>query len=158
MDKRRLICILSVLCVLSVAAMFFALRSGAEKADFTPPPFDPAAQTGTPVVPEGLGYQTLDAGVFRMALCGEIGTDGTDAQVYLTNPVGNEVWLKVRILDRNGEILGESGLVWPGEYVENVALDQLPLPGTPIVLKIMAYEPETYYSRGAVTVNTHVGE
>ena len=158
MDKRRLIYILSVLCVLSVAAMIFALVLGAEEMTFTPPPFDPAAQSGVPEVPDGLGYQTLDAGVFRVALCGEIGTDGTDAVVYLTNPADNDVWLKVRILDGNGEILGQSGLVRPGEYVKNIGLDLLPVPGTPIVLKVMAYEPETYHSRGAVSVNTHMGE
>ena len=155
MEKRKLICLLSVLCILSVAAMVFALGSGTQ---FTPPPFDPAAQTGTPVVPEGLGYQILDAGEFRVALCGEIRAEMTDAQVYLTNPPDNDVWLKVRILDGNGEILGQSGLVRPGEYVQNITLDPLPAPGTPIVLKIMAYEPETYHSRGAVAVNTRMGE
>ena len=158
MDKGRLICILSVLCVLSLGAMTLALLPGTETAAFTPPPFDPAAEAGTPAVPDGLGYRTLDAGAFRVALCGEIVTEGSDATVYLTNPPDGDAWLKVRILNEKGEILGESGLIRPGEYVRNIRLNQLAAPGTPIVLKVMAYEPETYHSRGAVTVHTHVGE
>ena len=158
MDRRRLICVLAVLCVISLTAMTVALCPGAEKTVFTPPPFDSAAETGTPAVPEGLGYRTLDADAFRVAVCGEILAEGTNAVVYLTNPIDNDAWLKVRILSEKGEILGESGLIRPGKYVRSVSLNQTPAPGTPIVLKIMAYEPETYHSRGAVTVHTHVGE
>ena len=66
------------------------------------------------------------------------------------------MWLKVRILDVGGNILGETGLVRPGEYVQTVALTTIPKPGTPITLKIMAYEPDTYYSMGAGTLNTTV--
>lgn len=158
MDKRRLICILSVLCVISLGAMIVTLLPGTEKAVFTPPPFDPTAQAGEPGVPDGLGYQTLETGPFRVAICGEIVAEGGKGQVYLTNPADNEVWLKVRILNEKGEILGESGLVRPGEYIKNISLSQIPAAGTPIVLKIMAYEPETYHSRGAVTLNTRMGE
>ena len=158
MDKRRLICILSILCVISLGAMIVALLPSTEKAAFTPPPFDPAAQAGEPVVPDGLGYQTLETGPFRVAICGAVVAEGAKAQVYLTNPVGNDAWLKVRILNEKGEILGESGLIRPGEYVRNIRIDPMPAPGTPIVLKIMAYEPETYHSRGAVTLNTRMGE
>ena len=158
MDRRRLICVLAVLCVISLTAMTVALCPGAEKTVFTPPPFDSAAETGTPAVPEGLGYRTLDADAFRVAVCGEILAEGTNAVVYLTNPTDNDAWLKVRILSEKGEILGESGLIRPGEYVRNIRMEPMPVPGTPIVLKIMAYEPETYHSRGAVTVHTHVGE
>ena len=30
--------------------------------------------------------------------------------------------------------------------------------GTPIKMKIMTYEPETYHSAGAITVNTAIGD
>ena len=158
MDKGRLICILSVLCVISLGAMTLALLPGTETSAFTPPPFDPAAQAGEPAVPDGLGYQTLETGPFRVALCGEIMAEGMEAQVYLTNPAANDAWLKVRILNEKGEILGESGLIRPGEYVRNISMGQMSAAGMPVVLKIMAYEPETYHSRGAVTLNTRMGE
>ena len=68
------------------------------------------------------------------------------------------MWLKVRVLDEKGNTLGETGLVRPGEYVQSVELDTVPKTGTPIVLKIMAYQPDTYYSEGAVSLNTTISE
>lgn len=158
MEKYRVIRILSVLCVLSVAAMAAALLSGGGGGTFVPPPFDPSAQEGIPDVPDGLGYQMLDAGPFRVALCAEIGMEELGASVYLTNPADNVVWLKLRILDETGDMLGETGLLRPGEYVKNVPLREAPGQGEPIVLKVMAYEPDTYHSQGAAVLNTRMGE
>ena len=62
------------------------------------------------------------------------------------------------MLDENGNTLGETGLIKPGEYVQSVELDRVPKVGTPIVLKIMAYQPDTYYSEGAVSLNTTISE
>ena len=64
------------------------------------------------------------------------------------------MWLKVRVLNSDGNILGESGLIRPGEYVQSVALQTIPSSGSAVALKIMAYEPETYYSAGTVTLTT----
>ena len=83
--------------------------------------------------------------------------EGSNAAVYLTNPAENEVWLKLRVLDGNGNILGETGMIRPGEYVKDVALTENFTAGTKIKLKIMGYEPETYFSAGSATLNTAVG-
>ena len=42
----------------------------------------------------------------------------------------------------------------PGEYVRAVALSRSLQTGEPVKLKIMGYEPETYYSAGSVVLNT----
>ena len=122
--------------------------------EFTPPPFDSSAIVGTPAVPDGLGWQELDAKVYKAGICGKFIPTGNTADIWLTNPVSNTVWLKVRVLDEKGNIVGETGLVRPGEYVQTVELTTIPKSGTPITLKIMAYEPETYYSAGAASLNT----
>ena len=44
----------------------------------------------------------------------------------------------------------------PGEYVKSVSIDKDISDGSSIKLKIMAYEPQTYYSAGAVTLNTQI--
>ena len=67
------------------------------------------------------------------------------------------MWLKLRVLDEGGGVLGESGLVRPGEYVKDVTLAEKLPAGTKIKLKIMGYEPETYRSAGSATLNTAVG-
>ena len=155
--KKKNIPLIAVvlLCVVSLIVMAFALIRQPEtiKGEFAPPPFDPAAQPGTPAVPEGLGYSELDCEVYKVALCGKLNGNG---DLWLTNPESNEVWLKVRVLDEKGKILGETGLVRPGEYVRSVTLTTVPKSGSPVTLKIMAYEPETYYSAGAASLNTFI--
>ena len=94
---------------------------------------------------------------FSVWVCGNVTLDGSHATVYLTNPESNRVWMKLRIMDADGNILGETGLIKPGEYVQSVALSEVPAIGTAIQMKIMTYEPETYYSAGAVTMNTVIG-
>ena len=83
--------------------------------------------------------------------------DGQNLTVYFTNTEGNEKNLKLRVLDTEGNILGETGLIKPGEYVKNVTLTKTLAAGEKIKLKIMGYEPETYESAGSVSLNVTVG-
>ncbi len=76
------------------------------------------------------------------------------AVVRFANPQSNDVWLKLRVLDAQGNLPGETGLIRPGEYLRSVALMAPLQKGTPIELKIMAYEIDTYYSAGAVSLQT----
>lgn len=150
------------ICLISVVALIVVLCIPEKEptlGEFVPPAFDSAAVAGTPTVSDDLGYMECyqDGMGFRFWACGNVLLDGKNANVYLTNPEGNEVWLKVRILDANGNILGESGLLKPGEYVKSVELAKQLAAGTTIKLKIMAYEPDTYYSAGSVVLNTTIG-
>lgn len=159
--KNYILPLAAVLCVLSLAVMVFALTRKevqTEMGEFTPPSFDAAAVIGSPAVPDGLGWQELDAEVYKVGICGKFIPKGNTADVWLTNPESNTVWLKVRVLDENGNTLGETGIIKPGEYVQSVELDTVPKTGKTIVLKIMAYQPDTYYSEGAVSLNTTISE
>ena len=150
--------IAAIVCALTLAVMVIALTADRKQVQvvFTPPPFDAAAQTGMPDVPENLGYGELDAQAFKVSVCGKLVTNGNCTKVWLTNPESNIVWLKLRILDTNGNILGETGLIKPGEYVQSVTLVTVPESGTAVTLKVMAYQPETYYSEGVVTLTTSI--
>ncbi len=156
--KKWAVPVLAAVCLLCLAAMTIALiyTGTPSQEEFTPPPFDAAAVSGTPEVPEELGWQELDAQAFRVSVCGAVIVEGNQADVWLTNPESNTVWLKLRILDAEGTVLGETGLIRPGEYVQAVTFDTIPVSGTAISMKVMAYEPETYHSGGAVTLNTAV--
>lgn len=155
----NILLVAGAVCVLSLAVMIAALcHPKSETGEFTPPPFDAAAEVGTPAVPDGLGWQELDAKVFKVAVCGRIVPSGDTADVWLTNPEDNTVWLKLRVLDAEGDVIGETGLIRPGEYVRSVALDRVPKDGDKITLKIMTYQPDTYYSEGSVTLDTTVRE
>lgn len=156
--KKCPLILAAVICMVSVIIMIVVLANP-RKGDvpiFTPPPFEENAVAGVPTVPEGLGWGELDAKVYKASVCGVIRVEDSTADVWFTNPESNAVWLKLRILDRNGNILGETGIIKPGEYVQRVSFDTLPQSGDAIMLKLMAYEPETYYSAGAVTLNTTI--
>lgn len=146
----------AVVCAVCLGAMFFALGRADEAPDFVPPPFDDAAQTGTPEVPEDLGWAELDAESYKFSVCGVFAPENGKADVWLADPADSGVWLKLRVLDEDGYTLGETGLIRPGEYVRSVTLDTVPAAGDSVILKVMAYEPETYYSAGVVSLNTTV--
>lgn len=154
MNARNTIRVLSILCLLSVIAMILALCLGRPEAEFVPPPFETNAQKIETKVEQNTNIQTLDVQVFQVGICGEVSVNDGRAQVWFTNPEGNEVWLKLRILDSSGKILGQTGILRPGEYVQAVSLEEVPEAGMPVVLKVMAYEPETYHGAGALTLNT----
>ncbi len=146
------------LAVLILTLLVLCLPKGA-RTEFIPPPFDSAAVVGIPSVPEHLDYGELyrEGMAFSAWVCGNVTLDGHYAVVYLTNPDTNHVWMKLRIMDADGHILGETGLIKPGEYVQSVVLSEIPAVGETVKMKIMTYEPDTYYSTGAITVNTRIG-
>ncbi len=153
----RLFVLAAALCAVCLGGMLLALRRGdGQENAFVPPPFDDNAQTGTPEVPEGLGWEELDAESYKFSVCGVFAPEDGKADVWLTDPADSGVWLKLRVLDGNGTVLGQTGLIRPGEYVQSVALDITPDDGDSVILKVMAYEPQTYYSAGVVSLNTTV--
>jgi hypothetical protein len=154
--EKTLLLVLSLVCLVAVIFMIVALcmPQKAELKPFTPPPFDDTATIGTPIVPDGLGYNTLyrDGMAFKVGICGKINVTGKTADIYLTNIEENNVWLKARFYDAAGNIIGECGLIKPGEYLKSVELLTVPNPSAQYTIKIMSYEPDTYRSLGAITL------
>lgn len=159
--QNKQVTVLAAVFAVAVIIMIVALLAPkeAERGEFVPPTFDASAVEGTPEVPEGLGYSApfQEGMAYRFAVCGNVTMDGRQALVYFTNPAENETWTKLRIYDESGNVLGETGLIKPGEYVQYVELNKELASGTPIKLKIMGYEPDTYLSAGSVVLNTQIG-
>lgn len=152
--KKLLLPAAVIICAAAAIIMLIMLLSSNSSKGFSPPPFDPAAQSGMPEVPESAGYGDLDAGDFKFYAASILNAADGQTDIWLTNPADNNIWLKVRILDKNENLLGETGLIKPGEYVRSIKLDTIPDKTAKITLKIMAYEPDTYKSAGALTLNT----
>ena len=125
-------------------------------ADFVPPSFDFEAQKGMPTVPDGMGYLEIykEGMSFNAFVCGEVNILDGKADIYFTNPAKNELWMKLRIFDEKGNVIAETGLIKPDEYLKTVSFDVVPENNSKIIMKIMTYEPNTYYSGGAVSLNT----
>lgn len=122
---------------------------------FTPPPFEENAVAGTPTVDESLGWSELAVREgYNIKLCGVLQADADGRlPVWLYSDPDNTVWVKLRILDADGNRIAETGLLKPGEYVEAVQLAEEAKSGN-VTLHVMGYEPETYYSGGAVDFQT----
>lgn len=155
----RAVYLLGGACVAALAVLVVAAlapwQTKQSAGTFTPPPFDPAAVQGTPTVEESLGWSELAVrDGYAVKVCGVLTAraDGT-LPVWLYSQPGNKVWVKLRILDAAGNRLGETGLLRPGEYVELVQLSSDAASGA-VTLHIMGYEPDTYYSAGAVDFQT----
>ena len=160
-DGKLIISVLAVCFAVTLFVMIYALcrPHTSKSAEFVSPPFEREAQQGVPDVPEELGYSSPDRDdmSYDFAVCGNVTMEGEKAVVYLTNAEGNNAWIKLRVLDENGEMLGETGLIKPNEYVKYVTLSKPLKKGTKIKLKIMGYEPHTYQSAGAAALNTQIG-
>ncbi|MBO7303576.1 MAG: hypothetical protein J6U68_05270 [Clostridia bacterium] len=142
--------------LIAVAISSIVVANRAPKVEFIPPEFDLNATKGVPDVPEGLGYEEkyTKGMTFKVSLCGDVAVENGEAVVYFTNPESNSAFLKMRILDENDNILGESGLIKPGEYLRSVKLASDIADGASVKLKIMSYEPETYESLGSISIKT----
>lgn len=160
-DGKLIVSVLMVCFAVTIGVMIFALCRPNDKksAEFTQPPFESTAQYGKPEVSENLGYSSpnRDDMSYDFAVCGNVTMEGDKAMVYLTNIEGNNAWIKLRVFDEQGNMLGETGLIKPNEYVKYVTLSKALEVGTKIKLKIMGYEPHTYYSAGAASLNTQIG-
>ena len=157
--KRSMLLLLALLLALSACLLGCKEEDEVVMGEFIPPPFDADAVQGTPEVPDGLGWNELDVnGVYQVSVCGVVHPVQGKADIYLTNPAKNNVWLKVRIMDAAGQITyAETGLVKPGEYVQSITFKaEPPAAGTAIVMRVMSYEPETYYSRGEAKLKTAI--
>lgn len=155
------IILISLVCAVAVALIFFAGLvimniDNSEPTKFIPPEFDSQATTGMPEVPDGMGYlEVYKEGMsFNSFVCGEVNIIDGKADIYFTNPEKNTLWMKLRIFDEKGNVIAETGLIKQNEYLKTVNFDKVPANNSKIIMKIMTYEPNTYYSGGAVSLST----
>lgn len=157
-QNRIALWIAAAVCVGCVIFMIAALCRPKQtiRGEFVPPDFAADAQQGIPEVPEELGWFTPQAEglALKVSLCGEVIVRDGKADIYFTNHEENEDWMLVRIFDEDGAILAQTGMIRPGEYIRTIEFDTVPKDGQIIIYKVMAYEPETYYSTGALTLQT----
>ena len=90
----------AVVCFLAVLGMILSLvltGGKSEQAEFTPPPFEAAVQSGMPNAADESWTQIYRDGMnFSAHICGKVFLNGKSADLYFTNDNGNEVWLILR--------------------------------------------------------------
>ena len=119
----------------------------------SPPEFEADAQQGLPAPDESLGFSSVTAPAgFSVGLCGAMyqQQDGS-LIIYLTNPETNDVNIRCQIKNEDGDLLYESGVLKPNEYLERLyPVTKLKNEALEIQVLIYGYEPDTWYSKGAI--------
>lgn len=153
--RIRKISLIIGLVVLATLCVWLFLFGSKYSPTFTPPDVDPTAQVGVPTPPETMSYSGIEAQqAFKFYVAGTMfqQQDGS-VLVYFTNPEDSGVNLLCEILDKDGTVLYTSGLIESGHYIEKLTpVKKLKNEAIPIDMKVYAYEPETYYSKGVITL------
>ena len=150
-EKRILIILGALVLALLAAVLIQRANRTVEIGEFEIPAFDASALSGEPEVayPDMYGTLSLNEQATVSLYSAPI-VSGDTATVCFTADIGNTVWVRLRLLDAEGNTLGQSGLLRPGEYVDCVALTTQP-DRPEAIAKILTYEPDTYYSLGSAT-------
>lgn len=164
--KRRIF-----FCIIAAIISAIAIALFAYMMSIKPQIFDKSAVSGTPSgISEEKGYTEFKAdGVCSAVLCGAPDIENKTVKLFLTNPADNDVCIRAEIYIADieygadgkiagatpGKLLGKSGFIRPGEYVEDIKLKKdLKDDMTYIMIKIATYDIETKSSKGFFYVNT----
>lgn len=159
MDKRQrlILAILGGLLAVAITVLTVLLATRSPNtviSEFQAPPFEESALVGVPEeVLARADFHTIDVkGNYTFAICGA--PEYSDGQLfpYFASHGENEVWLLLKVYGADGTELGKSGLIRPGECLGSIALSEPPV-GETVSVKVLSYEPDTYFSRGSATVN-----
>lgn len=165
MEKTHKI-ILSVLAVALVGIIIACIvvsqsdGKGQISPEFSAPAFDSnAVILSTDDIPQAAEYKSLTIkDGFKISMSSVVTINGNTADIYFTSDIGNTAWLKIEVLSADGKTsFGESGLLKQGETLKQLKLNSNPN-GNELVIKILSYEPDTYYSLGTATVKVEIAK
>lgn len=153
--QKIILTILAVLLAVALAVLAVIVSTREPEviiSEFQAPPFEENALRGVPAGVDKLEHyrEIVVEGGYTFSLDGTPILDGDRLLVHFSSHANNAAWLRIRIYDMEGNKIGESGLLRAGEYVEAVSLSSIP-PIDAVFVKILSYEPDTYYSLGAAT-------
>ena len=156
MKAKHIFIIAFLLIVIAVLCVAIVLLSSNE-SEFIPPEFDESAKEGFPEVEDQSFTRLEDERLqFSINICGKLKITEGKANVYFTNPEENTSNVKLRVMSESGDILYETGLIRPGQYIESIPLDRNQIIGNTLMLKIMAYENQTYHSVGSCVLRAYI--
>ncbi len=155
--NNRWYLIMAACAILCLGAFLFMLTGLKQTERFTVPVAESGAVDGAvPALTSELCYTVLDEGQmpFSVGVCARPVRNPEGLSVWFTNPEGSESWLLLKAYDSRGNLLGQTGTLEPGQYVESIAGD---FSGADeVTLQVLAYEPYLYYSNGTVTLDVSV--
>ena len=163
MDKNQKMIILILLIIfivffIGVIVLFLNKDKINKKGEFVVPEFEASSIDGKPEnVDETLTYQEIRVKEdYIIYMCATPIEEDGKLTLYFTSSEKNIDLLKVRIFDVNNNLIGESGLLKPNSYVKNIILNRSLKENEGIIVKVMSYEKDIYYSNGSFKLNVFV--
>lgn len=150
-----------ILIVITIVLIAFTITVGiwtSSRREFVKPEFDDNAKPISNIeIDEKLQYAEINVEVgYNVGICNNLIMDNEEnILIYFSSLKDNNVYLKLRIYDKEQKMLKETGLIKPGEQIEKLKIENLK-EDKEVIIKIMSYDPETYYSRGTVSLNTKI--
>lgn len=175
MNKSKIVNIVIVILIIVVVALaiFVAFRKGFVKQE--KPDFDPNAVATSDVkdLPDLAEMEQSSDFVVRALQAPLCDYNTGKALLYFTLPENDKVYAKCEIyvsetalskdvtvntkrfesstkntIYTDYVLIGESGLIRPGETLESIPLDYIPQKTTDVVVRYVSYVKDTYLSRG----------
>ena len=119
--------------------------------------FDKNAIVGEPSPDKEYYYSSLTSPTgYYVSLASNLYRQDDDSlMLFLTNPSINDVYFMCKIENTKGEVLYQSNVIKPGEYIDKLKAYKKIEEDKEIDIKIyiIAYEKDTYYSAGEVVLN-----
>jgi hypothetical protein len=157
--------IITVYAIFVAAVVCFALYTLYEKYTpgatiaFAAPESEAKAVAGTPSnVDDSLNYTQIAIGdELSVSMCGNLyANEDNTIDVYFTSDASNTSWVRLILLDAEGAEIASTGLVSPGEYVQQVELNEKLESPIEATVKILTYNPETYISEGSANASVMI--
>lgn len=157
--RRKYVFLILIPALLAFACLMYLLHrpepsKGAE--GYTPPPFETQAKTGVPEPEERYGYSDISAenGISFSIVGTMYQQEDSSVVLFFTNPETSESNMLCEICDESGKVIYRSGVLRPGEYIERLTpLESIENVAMKIELNVYAFEPETWYSKGTVSLS-----
>lgn len=126
-------------------------------SEFEAPEFEKNAVVGIPEGVDAYAYREIKIDDnFVFSLCMEPVVENDALNIFFTSHKDNDVWMLIRVYDaKTEEIIGSSGLIRAGEYVEKVTLSDIPSDKS-VKVKVLSYEKDTYLSHGAASATVPI--
>ena len=149
-----------VLVIAALVVLTVLRRSRAKSviADFVPPLHEDNAIAGEPKdIPDNAAYGNINiSDVFSVSMCAFPSLHGNEIDLYYTNKSAADISTRFIVFDTDGNIIYESGLLNPGEYLKSVALLTVP-EDKKAKIKMLSFYPETWESAGSAEATVTFG-
>ena len=148
-----------VIVLLIIALIIFFNKDKVEKkVQFVVPEKEQNVILGKPNnIEKNCMYQNVKVNdKYSVHLCGIPLLKDNNLTIYFTSDETNVGQMKIKVLDLDSNIIGESGIISPDSYIKDIKLNKNLKDKEKITVKVMNYEDETYYSLGSIKLDLTV--